>query len=86
MREMKKKDDFKKKKQTFRKTASCRFCKDTKNKVIDFKDIQLLQKFCNQQGKMSPMRRNNNCVKHQRKLEGAIKMARFMALIPYAGM
>lgn len=88
MRMMKdtKSKDFKKKKLPYRKIGACRFCKDSKNKIIDYKDIQTLQRFYNQQGKMTPMRRNNNCVKHQRRIERAIKLARFMALIPYAGM
>jgi small subunit ribosomal protein S18 len=65
--------------------GKCRFCKD-KNRLIDYKDVQTLQRFHNQQGKISTRRRNSNCIKHQRKIENAIKLARFMALIPYPGM
>jgi len=80
------KKEFKTQKQSYRRIGSCRFCRDPKNKIIDYKDMQTLQRFCNQQGKILPMRRNNNCVKHQRKIERAIKLARFMALLPYPGM
>jgi small subunit ribosomal protein S18 len=86
MKDFKTGKNFKTQKQSYRKMGTCRFCKDTKNKMIDYKDIQTLQRFCNQQGKISSMRRNNNCVKHQRKIDRAIKLARFMALLPYPGM
>ncbi|MFH1230798.1 MAG: 30S ribosomal protein S18 [Planctomycetota bacterium] len=79
------KKEFKTQKQSYRRIGKCRFCRDQK-KTIDYKDIQTLQRFCNQQGKILPMRRNNNCVQHQRKIERAIKLARFMALLPYPGM
>jgi len=72
-------------KPSFRKMGKCRFCKD-KNRLIDYKDVQTLQRFHNQQGKISTRRRNSNCIKHQRKVENAIKLARYMALIPYPGM
>ncbi|MDI6787362.1 MAG: 30S ribosomal protein S18 [Planctomycetota bacterium] len=69
-----------------RKKSQCRFCKWKDKTIIDYKDIQLLQKFYNQQSKITARRRNGNCIKHQRKIERAIKLARYMALIPYTGM
>lgn len=84
-KELKGKFKSRRPKQSFKKMGKCRFCKD-KNRLIDYKDTQSLQKFHNQQGKITTRRRNSNCVKHQRKVENAIKLARYMALIPYPGM
>lgn len=69
-------------KTTINKKKYCYFChKDID--YIDFRDIQLLQKFISSYAKIVPKKRNGVCSKHQRKLSQAIKRARFMALLPY---
>jgi small subunit ribosomal protein S18 len=60
-------------------------CYFKKNKVttIDYKDIELLQKFISSNGKIIPRRVTGTSAKYQRLLATAIKRARQMALIPY---
>ncbi|OGN03938.1 MAG: 30S ribosomal protein S18 [Candidatus Yanofskybacteria bacterium RIFCSPHIGHO2_01_FULL_44_22] len=60
----------------------CTFCKDNINKV-DYKNTQFLRKFVTSQFKIAAAKRNKLCDKHQRKVANAIKLARFMALMPY---
>ena len=50
---------------------------------IDYKKIDILQRFINTYKKILPRKRTGTCSKHQRKLATAIKRARFMALLPY---
>ncbi len=71
-----------KKKTRFREQAKCRFCRE-KVEEIDYKDIPLLGKLVTQHGKMFSRKRSGNCAKHQRKVKSAVKLARFMGLIPY---
>jgi small subunit ribosomal protein S18 len=60
----------------------CSFC--TANvKSVDYKDIDVLKKVTNPQGKIGKRRRTNACATHQRMLARAIKRARFLALLPY---
>jgi len=60
----------------------CPACQE-KVDTIDYKDTKLLQKFTTGQFKIISGQRTGMCPKHQRLLGGAIKRARFMALIPY---
>lgn len=60
----------------------CRFCRN-KSQDMDYKDTQLLQKFCTLQGKIMSRKRSGNCIKHQRQVQQALKLARYMALLPY---
>ena len=60
----------------------CRFCVD-KNKVIDYKDVKLLEGFIKDRGKIVSSRFSGNCAKHQRRLAEEIKKARFISLLPY---
>lgn len=65
-----------------KKDKYCHFC-NKKIEYIDYKDIQLLQRFISSYSKIVPRKRSGVCAKHQRKLAQAIKRARFMALLPY---
>lgn len=60
-------------------------CRFTKNniKYIDYKDVKLLQRYTNEQGKIIPKRITGTKAKYQRQLTLAIKRARHMALLPY---
>ncbi|MCC7526026.1 MAG: 30S ribosomal protein S18 [Chitinophagaceae bacterium] len=62
-----------------------KFCRFKKYgiKYIDYKDVEFLKKFLNEQGKMLPRRISGNSLKYQRKVSEAIKKARQMALLPY---
>jgi len=46
--------------------------------------VKLLQSFIPERGKILPRRISGTCALHQRKLQTAIKRARFVALLPYA--
>ena len=81
---MKKKTDSKRKnfKAGVREQTQCRFCRDKKS-YIDYKDIVVLQKLLTNRGKIFSRKRSGNCAKCQRKVQRAIKRARFMALLPF---
>ena len=64
-----------------RRRKVCYFCAE--NKVADYKNIDLLDRFISDQGKILPRRVTGNCAKHQRSLAIAIKRAREVALLPY---
>jgi len=52
-------------------------------KYIDYKDIDYLKRFINEQGKMLPRRVLDIPAKKQRSIARAIKRARHLALLPY---
>ncbi len=52
-------------------------------KHIDYKDIDILTKFINPNGKILNHRRTGITLKNQRKLSTAIKNARFLGLLPF---
>lgn len=66
----------------YRRKRVCKFCVE-KLEYVDFKDVKLLQGFIPERGKILPRRISGTCALHQRKLEGAIKRARIMALLPF---
>lgn len=62
-----------------------KFCHFTSNKIkqIDYKDILLLKKFVTENGKIVPSRITGTKARYQRQLSKAIKLARYLALLPY---
>jgi small subunit ribosomal protein S18 len=62
-----------------------KICRFTQNNVkyIDYKDVKLLQRFVNEQGRIIPKRITGTSAKYQRELSIAIKRARHMALLPF---
>ncbi len=52
---------------------------------IDFKDVKLLSRFLNEQGKILPARITGASAKMQRVLTKAVKRARHLALLPFVG-
>lgn len=50
---------------------------------IDYKRVDLLQKYITPYGKMLSRKKTALCAKNQRELTLAIKRARFLGLIPY---
>jgi len=52
-------------------------------KYIDYKDIEILKKFLNPNGKIISHKRTGVTAKNQRELTVAIKRARFMGLLPF---
>jgi len=65
-----------------REQTECRFCRDKVN-YVDYKDLDTLGKLLTQRGKMFSRKRSGNCAGCQRKVQAAIKRARFMSLLPY---
>ena len=61
---------------------ACQFC-EKKAIKLDYKDVQLLRRFMNSQGKIYPPKTHGLCAKHQRTMSSAIKRARVMALVPF---
>ena len=62
-----------------------KFCyfKENGITVIDYKDVKLLRRFVNDQGKIMPRRVTGTSAKMHRKLVKAIKRASSIALMPY---
>lgn len=60
----------------------CYFCVN-KDQVVNFKDIQTLQRFMSHYCRIVPRRRTGLCAKHQRAVTRAIKRARIMGLMPF---
>lgn len=52
---------------------------------IDYKDIDTLNKFITERGKILPRRITGVSSFHQKRLASAIKRARHMALLPFVG-
>ena len=62
-----------------------RYCKFTAEGItsVDYKDIELLKGFVTESGKIVPARITGTKAKYQRQLTKAIKVARYLALMPY---
>jgi small subunit ribosomal protein S18 len=68
----------------FRRKKVCKFCVE-KIEAINYKDVRLLGQFVAESGKIVPRRLTGVCTPHQRRLSTAIKQARNIALLPFAG-
>jgi ribosomal protein S18 len=64
------------------KKKVCRFCHN-KDMVIDYKRVDILERFVTDRGKILPRRITGTCAKHQRALATEIKRARMIALLPF---
>jgi len=52
-------------------------------KHIDYKDIEILKRFINPNGKILSSKRTGVTAKNQRALAHAVKNARFLGLLPF---
>jgi small subunit ribosomal protein S18 len=68
----------------FRRKKVCKFCVE-KIEAVNYKDVRLLAQFVAESGKITPRRLTGVCTPHQRRLSKAIKQARNIALLPFAG-
>jgi len=68
----------------FRRKKVCKFCVE-KIEDINYKDYRMLGQFVAESGKIVPRRLTGVCAPHQHRLSAAIKMARNIALLPFAG-
>jgi len=69
----------------FKRRKFCRFSAE-KIEWIDYKDIDILKDFINENGKMMPARITGTKSHYQRQLTTAIKRARFLALLPFTDL
>ncbi len=68
----------------FIRPKTCQFCGD-KQLTIDYKKVDLLRRYINEDGKIRPRRQTGACARHQRQVAAAIKQARHIALLPFTG-
>nr|AOM64513.1 ribosomal protein S18 [Riquetophycus sp.] len=54
------------------------------SEILDYKDIDLLRKFINDQGKILSRRSTGLHTKKQKKLSKSIKRARILSLLPFS--
>ncbi len=66
----------------FRRRKFCRFSA-SKVKQIDYKDLEVLKGYITETGKIVPSRITGTKARYQRQLAKAIKLARYLALLPY---
>ncbi|MFH1665786.1 MAG: 30S ribosomal protein S18 [Candidatus Omnitrophota bacterium] len=64
------------------KKKPCRLCRE-KVSSIDYKDVDLLNKFVSDRGRIITSRITGNCAKHQRMVANGVKKARIAALLPF---
>ena len=69
----------------FKRRKFCRFTAE-KIKEVDYKDIEILKDFINENGKIIPARITGTKMHYQRQLSVAVKRARFLALLPYTDL
>lgn len=62
-----------------------KFCRFTAEKVdqIDYKDLATLRSYITEVGKIVPSRITGTNGRYQRQLSKAIKISRYLALLPY---
>ncbi len=66
----------------FRRKKVCPFASG-KVTEIDYKDLDTLKDFIMESGRIVPSRITGTKARYQRQLAHAIKLARYMALLPY---
>jgi len=66
----------------FRRVRGCPLSGEDAPK-IDYKDIELLQRYISERGRITPSLISSISLKKQRELAKAIKRARQLALLPY---
>ena len=62
-----------------------KFCRFTAEKIqwVDYKNVELLKDFINENGKIIPARITGTKARYQRQLSVAVKRARYLALLAY---
>jgi small subunit ribosomal protein S18 len=67
----------------FKRTKFCAFSSD-KGIEIDYKDVDMLGDYVMESGRIVPSRITGTSARYQRQLAKAIKLARYLALLPYS--
>lgn len=63
----------------------CRFSAEG-IKEIDYKDLAILKNYIMESGRIVPSRITGTSARYQRQLARAIKLARFLSLLPYCDL
>jgi len=66
----------------FRRKKFCRFTAEGVTE-IDYKDLATLKGYVTETGKIIPCRNTGTKAHYQRQLTRAVKLARYLALLPY---
>ena len=66
----------------FRKKRK-KICHMCAGEPVDYKDVNIISKYISESGKILPRRSTGTCAKHQRHIANQVKLARFMAFIPF---
>ena len=69
----------------FKRRKFCRFTAEN-IKTVDYKEVELLKDFINENGRIIPARITGTKSRYQRQLGVAIERARFLALLPYTDL
>jgi small subunit ribosomal protein S18 len=69
----------------FKRRKFCRFTAEG-IKAVDYKDVDVLKDFINENGRIIPARITGTKSRFQRQLGIAIERARFLALLPYTDL
>lgn len=69
----------------FKRRKFCRFTAEG-IKTVDYKDVEILKDFINENGKIIPARITGTKSHFQRQLGTAVERARFLALLPYTDL
>ena len=69
-------------------TRRRKYCRFTALGVeeIDYKDIATLKNYITETGKIIPSRNTGTKARYQRQLAKAVKLARYVALLPYTDL
>ena len=67
----------------FRRKKYCRFTAEGVVE-IDYKDLNTLKQYVTETGKIIPSRNTGTKARYQRQLTRAVKLARYLALMPYS--
>jgi len=65
-------------------TRPCYYCVNNMP-IVDYKDVDILQRFMSSYKKIAQRKRSGLCAFHQRKAAKAIKQARIAGLLPFVG-
>ena len=81
------KEKLKRKQQNplFKRKKFCRFTAAGVEQV-DYKDVDTLKDFVQENGKIMPARLTGTTAHYQRQVDTAIKRARYLALLPYTDL
>lgn len=69
----------------FKRRKSCAF--ESQDALeIDYKDLDMLKEYVMESGRIVPSRITGTGARYQRQLSRAVKLSRFLALLPYCDM